>query len=216
MSLIAEFSQLAQALRETTERFSDLSFKLEDHYFRNDGTTKFLLWAEGGSSEQFEDFEAELGSDETVQTVKHLTTLGSKRYYSVVLTKTATRALTFGLAAANDIVYLDIQTTQDRVHFTARVPDRAALKRYRQGCQERGVDFRLQGLYSEDDDTAARYGLTERQASALLEAYESGHYDIPRRTTLDELATKLGISRQGVSALLRRSHRQLIRTTLVD
>jgi predicted DNA binding protein len=216
MSLIAEFSQLAQALREATEQFPAMSFELEDHHSRGDGTTKFLLWAEGRSSEQFDAFENELHADETVRTAEHLTTLGSRRYYSVILTEAATRSLTFGLAAANDIVYLDIQTTKDRVHFTARVPDRAAIKRYRQECQERGVDFRLEGLYAEDDEAATRFGLTERQGNALVSAYESGYYDTPRRTTLDELATEFGISRQAVSTLLRRGHRQLIGTTLAD
>jgi hypothetical protein len=216
MSLIAEFSQVAQALREATEQFPAMSFELEDHHFRDDGTTKFLLWAEGRSPAQFDDFEAELEADATVRSAEHLTTLGSRRYYSVVLTEDATRALTFGLAAANDVVYLDVKTTRDRVHFTARVPDRAALKRYREGCRERGVDFRLEGLYAEDAAAAARYGLTERQASALLEAYESGYYDTPRRTTLDDLATRFGVSTQAVSTLLRRGHRRLVGATLAD
>lgn len=216
MSLIAEFSQLAQALRETTEQFPAMSFELEDHHFRADGTTKFLLWAEGRSAERLDDFENELDADGTVRTAEHLTTLGSRRYYSVILTEAATRSLTFGLAAANDIVYLDVRTAEERVHFTARVPDRAALKRYRQGCRDRGVDFRLEGLYAEDDEAATRYGLTERQGSALVSAYESGYYDTPRRTTLDDLATEFGVSRQAVSTLLRRGHRQLIGTTLAD
>lgn len=216
MSLIAEFSQLAQALREATEQFPAMSFELEDHHFRDDGTTKFLLWAEGRSSEQFDAFEDELHTDETVQAAEHLTTLGSRRYYSVVLTEETTQSLTFGLAAANDIVYLDIQTTKDRVHFTARVPDRTALQRYRQGCRERGVDFRLKGLYAEDDEAATRFGLTERQGNALVKAYDSGYYDTPRRTTLDDLATEFGVSRQAVSTLLRRGHRQLVGRTLVD
>jgi hypothetical protein len=216
MTLVAEFSQLAQALREATEQFPGMSFELEDHHCRDDGTTKFLLWAEGQSSEQFDAFETELETDETVQTTEHLTTLGSRRYYSVILTASTTQSLTFGLAAANDIVYLDIQTTRDRVHFTARVPNRAALKRYRQGCQERGVDFRLEGLYAEDDDAATRFGLTKRQRNALVSAYESGYYDTPRRSTLDDLAAESGVSRQAVSTLLRRGNRQLIETALTD
>lgn len=216
MSLIAEFSQFAQVLREATERFPSMTFELEDHYLQGDGTTKFVLWAEGESSEGFDDFEAALGSDSTVHAYEHLTTLGNRRYYSVLLTETATRSLTFGLAADNDIVYLDILTSRDRVHITARVPDRDALREYRNGCEERGVEFRLDGLYAEGAESASRHGLTDRQAGALVSAYERGHYDTPRRTTLGELAAELGVSRQAVSTLLRRGHRRLVESTLIE
>lgn len=216
MTLIAEFSQVAQALGATLDQFPRMSFELEDNHFKTDGTLKILLWAESQSTAEFEAFEHELMGDETVQTAERVMTLGSRRYYSILLTEATTQSLTFGLAADNDIAYLNLQATADRVHYTARVPDRAALKRYRQGCEELGVDFRLKELYSEGDELGTRFGLTERQGSALLEAYQSGYYDTPRRTTLDGLATELEISRQAVSTLLRRGHRQLIGATLTE
>lgn len=214
MSLIAEFSQRAQVLRETTERVPEMSFELEDNHVRDDGRAKFLLWAESDAASRFDDFEAELDRDDTVRTYDHLTTLGARRYYGVVLTRAATRSLTFGLAAAADVVYLDVRTTRDRVDITARVPDREALKRYRRGCAERGVEFRLKRLYAEGGGAATRYGLTGRQATALRTAHEAGHYDTPRRATLDDLATELDVSRQAVSTLLRRGHRQLVGATV--
>lgn len=216
MSLIAKFSQRAQVLRETTEQFAEMSYELTDHYVRDDGTAKFLLWAEGPSQAQLSDFEAAVQRDETVDHVTQLTTVGDRRYYSIVLTVAATESLTFGLAEATDVSYLTVQTREDRVHITARVPDRDALQCYIAGCEERDIDVRLTALFAESDSGGSQYGLTPRQSEALVNAYDGGHYDSPRRRSLSKLADALEISPQATSKLLRRGHRQLVRATLID
>lgn len=48
-------------------------------------------------------------------------------------------------------------------------------------------------------------GLTDRQDEALRIAYEWGHFDIPRRASLEDVAEELGITPSSVSERLRRA-----------
>lgn len=53
-------------------------------------------------------------------------------------------------------------------------------------------------------------GLTDRQREALRTAYELGHFEVPRGTSLEEIATELGVSASAVSERLRRAQTRLI------
>ncbi len=52
--------------------------------------------------------------------------------------------------------------------------------------------------------------VTPSQKSVLVEAYKSGYYDWPRKTSLTELARKLGISKATLSEHLRKSESRLL------
>jgi predicted DNA binding protein len=65
-----------------------------------------------------------------------------------------------------------------------------------------------------DSQTASPGELTEEQYETLLMAVEKGYFEIPRRTTMEELATEFGISHQALSERLRRGHRMLIESAL--
>ncbi|HYY92673.1 MAG TPA: helix-turn-helix domain-containing protein [Candidatus Dormibacteraeota bacterium] len=52
--------------------------------------------------------------------------------------------------------------------------------------------------------------LTEKQMKALLAAVESGYYEIPKRTTADELATKLGQPRSTLEEHIRKAESKVV------
>ncbi len=52
--------------------------------------------------------------------------------------------------------------------------------------------------------------LTQKQINAIKLAYDSGYYNIPRRTTTNELSEKIGISRVSFRERIRRVERRLI------
>lgn len=52
--------------------------------------------------------------------------------------------------------------------------------------------------------------LTPRQAELLLFCVEGGYYRIPRRLTLRQLATQLGISATSLSLALRRAEAKIM------
>jgi len=54
-----------------------------------------------------------------------------------------------------------------------------------------------------------RGGFTARQERALRFAYELGYFDYPRRTTLGELASRLGVGRSAALELLRKATSKL-------
>ncbi len=58
--------------------------------------------------------------------------------------------------------------------------------------------------------------LTQTQYETILTAHERGYFDVPRKITLQELATELDISHQALSERLRRSHAALVSAKLLN
>ena len=56
------------------------------------------------------------------------------------------------------------------------------------------------------DGETSQSGLTDEQQEALVRAFETGYYSIPRDVTSKELAGELGISHQALSERLRQAH----------
>lgn len=77
----------------------------------------------------------------------------------------------------------------------------------------RNAGFRLRRLTRDGASEPPGDGLTDRQREALRTAYERGYFEIPRRTSLESIATELGISASSVSERLRRAQTQLIEET---
>lgn len=98
--------------------------------------------------------------------------------------------------------------------FELRATDGDQLRVFREYCDRHDIDAELTRLsrVTGSDDA----GLTPAQREALTAAYEWGYYDEPRRTDQTDLAERLGVSRQALAGRLRRGHRGLIETTLVD
>lgn len=90
----------------------------------------------------------------------------------------------------------------------------AAFQKY---CDDHDVDVSLARLSRLSEMTdGCEYGVTTDQQEALVLAYADGYYDSPRQTDLETLADQFGISRQALSARLRRGYRNLIEHTLLQ
>ncbi|KTG08406.1 hypothetical protein AUR64_19445 [Haloprofundus marisrubri] len=103
-------------------------------------------------------------------------------------------------------------------HVRMRLPGRAVLSALSTRCRETDVDFRVRQLYSPDAADGrpgnARYGVTDDQEQLLRTAYEMGYYDVPRRSSQNELAEQFGVSPSAVSQQLRRGTGALVGNTL--
>lgn len=105
--------------------------------------------------------------------------------------------------------------TSERWTFEVRGDDREAVARFQAYCLEHDVPITLTSLHRlVPPERRAADDLTGPQREALLLAYEHGYFDTPRRTTLEELAAELDITRQSFAARLRRGHLALVRSTL--
>jgi predicted DNA binding protein len=79
---------------------------------------------------------------------------------------------------------------------------------------QRNAGFRLCRLTRDGEPEPPDDGLTNRQREALRTAYEPGYFEVPRRVSLQDLATELGISASSASERLRRAQTQLLEETV--
>lgn len=105
-----------------------------------------------------------------------------------------------------------IEVTPDGWRQSGWFADRAAFTEFSSFWQ-RNAGFRLRRLTRDGASEPAGDGLTDRQREALRTAYEMGYFEIPRGTSLESIATELGISASSVSERLRRAQTQLIEET---
>ena len=110
---------------------------------------------------------------------------------------------------ASNVTLLSATGKRDRWRFRLRADEHGAIGAFQDRCRKKGIRIdvsRLQPLGAIDRDE----GITPAQLEALELAYERGYFDDPRRATLDELATDLGITRQSLAGRLRRGHRNVL------
>lgn len=110
---------------------------------------------------------------------------------------------------------LDVRSDGDRWALRVEVPDRSTLGSYREYCEEHGIAFDLQRVFtSEAGGLLARTPLTPAQREALVVAYELGYFAEPREALLSDVAEHLGISMGAASGRLRRGSRTLLEDLL--
>lgn len=212
MSLIVEWSSGLYTLEHTFEALPELVLSLEEtHPAREgEGSMVFYHWVSGVD---FDEFESAIGDDPHCRSVAHLSDVGDRRLYRVRASEAGMRAVLYPVAAEHDVVVLETTLTCEGIQTRARVPSREVLTTVRDAVADRGVWFSLDRLYREQSEGAG-YGVTDSQRDALLAALEAGYFDVPRRTTLDEMAEEFAISDQAFSARLRRGQAGLLRNTL--
>lgn len=105
--------------------------------------------------------------------------------------------------------------TADSWSLTVRFRSRSALAGFADDCSAGGIDVDVRRIYdASPPETGPWHGLTDCQRETLLLAVRRGYYEIPRRTSMGELASELGVSDQAVSERLRRAIVALVRDTM--
>lgn len=98
-----------------------------------------------------------------------------------------------------------------------RAPDGDALATFYEACRTRDIAVEVRGLnepgFASGD---ADYGLSAVQRETLARALDAGYFEVPRRTTLAELAAGMDVSEQAASERLRRGLSRLLAATVVD
>lgn len=90
--------------------------------------------------------------------------------------------------------------------FKVRFDDHPALSAFFERCSAQDIEIDLQTVNGRGDrqPRAPATDLTVPQREALTLALESGYFDVPRRTTLVDLAEELGVTDSAVSQRIRR------------
>jgi len=203
--------------QEALQTVPDMALQMEDIRSLPDEPWRFIYWASGGD---FETYEDALSTDPSITAYTRLSELPDRRLYRVTLSDEGQHHTLHSVAVEEDIVAESITMTSERVDVLARFPSREALFALRDTCREQDWDFELRSLYEEtpenDGDWSNRYGVTDGQREALLSALEKGYFNVPRKTTMEDIADSLEISTSALSSRLRRGQQALLRHTLTQ
>lgn len=209
--LVVEFRTDSPILRDALAHAPETTASYEEMYRTDDGIV-FLFWVAG---DDLTAFEEGLAIDPTVTDSAELSESDTRRLYRVTLTERGESVATFPSWGALEISLLEARGTYDGWDFRSRMPNRDTLRRFRETCEEKNVRFRLSSVYEADrtaTETEAR--VTSAQREALITARELGYYEIPRRSSLNDVADHLDVSSQAVSTRLRRGTSTLVDATL--
>jgi len=199
--LVVEFGIDSPILMDALAHAPGTTVSHEAQYQLDSGVN-LLFWAEGEGLESFDDG---LGTDPTVTDVMILAETACRRLYRVTFTERGEAVATFPAWSDLDLSFMHATATTDGWDVRMRMPDRDALQGYRTVCEERGISFQLQSMYDKwENPVESDAPLTEPQREALTTAQELGYFEIPRRASLADVATELGISAQSLSERLRR------------
>ncbi|WP_440764553.1 helix-turn-helix domain-containing protein [Natronorubrum sp. DTA7] len=210
--LVAEFTVSEAILHSTLSAFNTIHITYEAQYRTADDGVRLLFWLSGVEASAF---EIAVDDDPTVTDCRLIDADDSVYLYRVDLTQSGRSKSTFLRWAEDDVGLLNGYATQDGWQLEMRFPDRETLIAYREAYVANGCSFFLLSLYQRSaDDQANATSLTSAQRELLVEAYESGYFDIPRRITQNELASQFAITSQSVSERLRRGIASLIESML--
>ena len=198
-------------LQETIERVPDVELEFVQSAVHSSACPMPFLWA---STSQPDRLEAALEDDPSTERVNHLSRDDGRDLYSIDWPARAADLID-GFAEANGSV-LDVRGTADHWLFRILFPDREMASETFQTWCDAGTDVSLSRVGSLSCRAGDTGGLSATQLTTIAQAFQTDYYDVPRGTTLEELAAEFGVSHQAVSERLRRGHSHLVERMLSE
>lgn len=164
------------------------------------------------SSESFDAFETALEVDPTVTEPVLVDRYPDRRIYRVVRTDDTIPIIAQAASVGGRL--LDLSSSRDGWLAQFHFPSRDRLVSFNDFCREREITVSVDHLRVSDDEDDGVVALTDKQQQLLAIAHEEGYFEVPRGTSQDELAERLGISKSAVSQRLRRAIGQLCVSSL--
>lgn len=211
MGIIAEFTVDGPdlLLKDALVAVPEMTVTVEEATASREGLPIFYFWASGGD---FAEFDAVLDDDDDVAEYEVLEAIEDRKMYRVRFSRTSY----YDAYRESTATFLSLSGNHRGWRLQMRFPDRESLRRYRQSYEDAGVSFVVHRLYTDTSGPGDEYGLTEKQRRALALAHREGYFSQPREVTLDELAARLDISPQAVSARIQRGLDALLDATIED
>jgi predicted DNA binding protein len=94
-------------------------------------------------------------------------------------------------------------------YHTILAPSQETLSELIRSLRKQFPHVRIKRLRSQPT-ASFRITLTEKQQEAFLLAFQSGYYEMPRQSRIDQLCKKLGIKRVAMQERLRRAEKRII------
>jgi len=168
------------------------------------------LWI---SSSDFEAVTEALAADPDVDDIVQTYEFDDEKYYQIEWTDGVSRRINTFLDKEGSM--LEASATADGWRLRIRFASRDQFQTFRDYFRARSYSFDLLSMTEPGTPRQMATEVTPDQRDALALAVERGYYEVPRETTLRDLADELGTSHQAVSELLRRGVTNLVRSTVV-
>lgn len=211
VSVIVDFSIPAAdfTLGKALQRTTGLSVELEKMIPTSDAAIPYF-WVVGEGTEQF---DAVLEQDPGLSTFEVVDELDGRRLYRAEWDHAMDTFVQ--QIADSEAILQEGGGDAELWQFQLRFPDSHQLSSFHGDCREQGIDLTIRSLYNPIEPTAVEtQDLTEAQRSLIEQAYDAGYFEVPRQTTLAEIADELGLSDQAVNERLRRGLSTLIGATI--
>jgi hypothetical protein len=198
------------ALSHTLGSAPDVEFEVERIVDSGDDALMPLLWVRGDRENGVADL---LDADPSVREVELLAAFDDEWLYRMEWVDRID--LVLRMLTTSEATVLDAHGRRDRWTLRVMYPDRDDLSDTHEFCRSHGLSFDVRSIRELDGEPAGRYGLTTEQFEALTTAAERGLFEVPRRTTMADLATELSVSHQALSERIRRATGALVEEALV-
>lgn len=210
MSIIAEFVIRAPIFSKVLQSTPEMRMRNPAIYPEEQGTAKAMVWVWG---DDFDRFERALESQTLIEEYCYLAEVDGQRLYVISHTDGAESELSYPLIFENNILVLDARGDKDGIKMRTRCPTKSALINYREGCEDKGIPFKLQKIYQSKRQLVSegKNTLTDVQQATFLTALELGYFENPREVKMADIADELNVTTQAVSTRLRRAQKQLAR-----
>ena len=171
-----------------------------------------FFWFEAAD---FDAVEAALEADPTVANYSVIVERGDRRTYRIEYSDEA-KLLTPAMTEIGGLT-LESRSHSNGWELLMHLTDHDGLYALSEYATEEGIRLEILSL-KQTEEAYDRFdlGLTEPQREALVAGFVHGYYDEPRRTSLEGLASMLGISPTALSGRLRRGSARLIEEVLLD
>lgn len=168
-----------------------------------------LFWVSNGDEEEIVDI---LSASDLTQEVRYLTEDGKRQLFEVHWSRDVDGLVQIMIDSGARL--LEAETIGEGWDFRLQFPGQDQLTEFRDQCEAKGIKIILRRLYNPHYPRSGNTMSSEQQ-EALMTAYERGYFDIPRGTSLAELAEVFDISDSAYSQRLRRGLASLIYETMV-
>ncbi|POG53768.1 helix-turn-helix domain-containing protein [Haloferax marisrubri] len=198
------------ALSHTLAALPDVEVECERVIESGEQTVMPLLWIRHADRSAIDDA---LREDPSVDEVSCLSVFDDEFLYRMAWVDHV--RLLLQMLTNSHATILDAYGHGDKWQFRALYPTRGDFSRTHDFAENHGLSLEIESIREMDAEPAGRYGLTEAQFRALVTAARNGYFEVPRRTSLSELADEMNVSHQSLSERLRRATDALVEDSLL-
>jgi len=196
-STIAEISIEADDIEFGRVLSGDFELELERIIPMGSGGVIPLIWLNKGDPDAF---ETKVREYEGTEVIRQLVAVDNQTLYQVEWTPDMNGFLT---ALEESNVYVLEGEYEDGVwEFRLRFTAREDLVEFTERLTANLIPVRLEKIYNPGPPVESP-PMSERQRETVKRAYRAGYFEVPRKTTLGELAEEVGISDSAYSKRLR-------------